>query len=101
MPGKNKVNFDHCKLTAMLQGLKGEADKDNSGAPFAKNQQRSALKEAQLCRGFKNMYAKPGREDPVNRPSPQEQVVACKLHHQSPSRAHNCQPAQRVKSFAS
>ena len=32
------------------------------------------LKEARVCRGFKHMYSKPGKQDPVNRPSPHEQV---------------------------
>ena len=38
------------------------------------------VKEARLCRGFKKMYAKPGKQDPASRTSPQEQVGLISCH---------------------
>ena len=57
-----------------MQGLADVEDEDDLTAVEAKPREARKLKEAKLCRGFKQMYAKPGKKDPVHRTSPQEQV---------------------------
>lgn len=68
-----KVLF--CKKRLLLvQGLADGEPTDDLTAIEGIAEKEKKLKDAKLCRGFKQMYAKPGKKDPVHRTSPQEQV---------------------------
>ncbi len=63
-------------ISIILRGVQGLAE-DNEGdltAMEVKEGEAGKLKPAKLCRGFKQMYAKPSKKDPAHRTSPQEQV---------------------------